>query len=436
MQENRPGEPLRDGHDVLDALLELPGGRELLDLTGSREDVALVGGAVRDLLLGHTPSELDVVVGSGAIELADALASRVGTRAGESPDELFESKFHERFHTALVQWSEGRIDIATRRGESYRQAGSLPDVRTGTIEEDLRRRDFTVNAVAVSLSGPRRGELDAVEHAREDLSAGRLRVLHDSSFIDDPTRLLRLARYRARLQFEIEPHTAELAREALSRGAIATVSRARVGTELRLALSEPDPVASLASLKGLGGLAALGAGLALDADLTAAALALLPADGHPQALLMAALLAGAREQGSEQSEPALHALLDGLEFPAVERERIMRSVLASRSLATQLARPHKPSQLHDALVAHPPEAVALAGAQAGEGTPGWQAAREWLQTLRNVRLAISGQDLLDEGIASGPEIGRRLAAALAAKLDGELEEGRAAELAAALAEPA
>jgi tRNA nucleotidyltransferase (CCA-adding enzyme) len=436
MQEIRSAAPARDGHDVLAALAGLPGGRELLELAGGREDIALVGGAVRDLLLARTPRELDVVVAHGAMELAGALASRLGALAGESPGERFESRFHERFHTALVQWSAGRIDVATRRSELYTAPGALPQVSDGGVEADLRRRDFTVNAIAVALAGPRRGELQAVEHAREDLAAGRLRVLHDGSFDDDPTRLLRLARYRARLGFQIEPHTAELAREALRRGALATVSHARVGAELRLALGEADPVAVLASLQELGVLAALGAGLQLDAQLAERALALLPADGHPQALLMASLLVAGAQAGRERQEAELHALLDGFELPAVERERTMRSVLAGPSLASVLAQPQRPSQLHRALAAYPPEAIALAGARAGAGTPGRQAAQEWLQRLRNVRLSIGGQDLLDQGIASGPEIGRRLAAALAAKLDGELEDGREAELAAALAESA
>jgi tRNA nucleotidyltransferase (CCA-adding enzyme) len=430
--ENDPGGLVRDGRDVVDALAGLPGGRELLELAAGRDDVALIGGAVRDLLLGAQPRELDVVVAGGAMELANALASRLGVAAGGSPSERSESTFHERFRTALVCWSGGRIDIATRRAESYPAPGMLPEVRAGSSEEDLARRDFTVNAIAVPLAGRHAGELLVVEHALEDLHAGSLRVLHEQSFIDDPTRLMRLARYGARLGFEPDPHTAALAAAALAGDALGSVSHARLGAELRLALSEADPVASLASLQQLGVLAARGARLQLDASLAATALALLPADGHPQALLMATLLSGGAQAPAQQRESALQTLLDGFEFPAAERERIMRSVLAAPSLAAVLERPHRPSQLHAALVAYPPEAVALAGALAGTGTPGWQAAREWLQRLRDVRLSIGGDDLLAAGIPAGPEVGRRLAAALAAKLDGELEDGRAAELAAAL----
>jgi tRNA nucleotidyltransferase (CCA-adding enzyme) len=436
MQEDRHGEPARDGRDVLAAVAELPGGRELLELADGRDDAALVGGAVRDLLLGRQPRELDVVVAKGASELAAALASRLGALTGESPAERSESTFHDSFCTARVRWGGGTIDIATQRAESYTSPGALPLVRDGTVAEDLDRRDFTVNAIAVVLGGPRRGTLVAAEHALEDLAAGRLRVLHHDSFIDDPTRLLRLGRYRARLQFELEPHTAELAREALDRDALASVSRARIGAELRLALGEPDPVASLSSLQQLGVLAALGAGLALDANLAATALELLPPEGHPQALLMAGLIVPSTQPASRQTGASLRALLDEFEFPASERERVVRSVLAAPSLIEMLELPQRPSQLHDALVAHPPEAVALAAALAGRATRGWEAAREWLQRLRNISLSIGGQDLLDAGIPAGPEIGRRLAAALAAKLDGEIEEGREAELAAALAERA
>lgn len=435
MQEDRHDEPAREGRDVLAAVAELPGGQELLELADGREDAAIVGGAVRDLLLGRQPRELDVVVAKGAGELAAALASRLGALAGESPAEQSESTFHDSFRTARVRWSGGTIDIATQRAESYASPGALPLVRDGAVAEDLDRRDFTVNAIAVALGGRRRGTLMAAEHALEDLGARCLRVLHDDSFIDDPTRLLRLGRYRARLQFEIEPHTAELAREALDGDALASVSRARIGAELRLALGESDPVASLSSLQQLDVLAALG-GLLLDADLAATALELLPAEGHPQALLMAGLIAPSTQAASRQTAASLRALLDEFEFAASARDRVMRSVLAAPALVEMLERPQRPSQLHDALGAHPPEAVALAAAFAGRATPGWEAAREWLQRLRNISLAIGGQDLLDAGISPGPEIGRRLAAALAAKLDGEIEEGREAELAAALAERA
>ena len=170
-----------DGDTVLARLRELPGGPELLRAAAGHEDVELVGGAVRDVLLGRVPRELDVVVADDAAALAGELALSLGTVADVSE--------HERFGTALVSWQGGRIDIATRRAERYPAPGALPTVRAGTWAEDLQRRDFTVNAIAVGLGAGTKGEFRAPEHALEDLRHGVLRLLHDESFRDDPTRL-------------------------------------------------------------------------------------------------------------------------------------------------------------------------------------------------------------------------------------------------------
>jgi len=422
------------GDDVLAALKTQPGGPQLQMLTLARDDAALVGGAVRDLLLSRTPRELDVVVADDAAGLARELAAMLGANTIE----------HKRFGTAAVQWEEGRIDIAERRAESYPAPGALPEVRPGSIADDLQRRDFTVNAIAVRLGGAHRGELDRAEHALEDLAAGRLRVLHDLSFIDDPTRLLRLARYRARLGFQVDAHTARLAAQAIAQGALATVSSARIGAELRLALCERDPLVVLSALDELGVWPALGPHVSLDEALAQRALALLPYDGRTDLLLMAALLLD-HAVGAD-AQPTIHALLDGLEFTAGERDRVLASALHARALASELTRAERPSALHRALAAHTLEAVALGGALASapreDGAAAQDgadelpsadaAAREWLQELRHVRLAITGEDLLAAGVPEGPEIDRRLDAALARKLDGALAGGRDAELNAAL----
>jgi tRNA nucleotidyltransferase (CCA-adding enzyme) len=406
---------------VLRALARKPGGPQLLAIGHERDDLALVGGAVRDLLLGHAPRELDVVVAGDAGALASELAAVIGASVTE----------HERFGTAAVEWEAGRIDVAARRAESYAAPGALPEVREGSLEEDLARRDFTVNALAVALGGPHRGELASAEHALEDLASGRLRVLHERSFIDDPTRLLRLARYRARLGFEPEPRTAELAREAVAAGALETISRARIGAELRLALTEADPIASLTALDTLGVLRAIDPELSVDEPLVRRALTLLPDDGRVDLLLMASLLLtlAARE---ENPELELFELLDGLELTAGERDRGISSALAATSLAEQLALPLRPSQLHVVLRSQTLEGIALAGALAGDGSQAGAAAADWLTRVRHVRLTITGDDLLAAGVPSGPELGMRLQAALWRKLDGELDAGPQAELDAAL----
>src|ERR1019366_878445 len=185
-------------------------------------------------------------------------------------------------------------------------------------------RDFTVNAIAVPLSGRLAGELLCAEHAQEDLREGRLRVLHEGSFLDDPTRLLRLARYSARLGFKAEPRTAELASEALATGSLETVLRARIGAELRLALAESDAVAALGAISELGALTAIERRLRLDESLARRALALLPADGRPDLLLVASLLLPLSIDPDEDPEPVMFELLDGLEFTAGDRDRARR----------------------------------------------------------------------------------------------------------------
>src|SRR5919202_2335170 len=232
--------------DLLDRLRTLPCASPLLDAVGELPGVHLVGGAVRDLLLGRTPRELDLAVeGDVAPVLAaiGALENAGGPASGgpcdpspaSSPGRRSHPYTHDRFGTATVVAGDCRYDVAMTRSERYERPGALPDVRPAGLVEDLRRRDVTVNAMALRLSD---GALQAVPHALEDLDARLLRVLHDRSFLDDPTRLWRIARYRARLGFAIEAHTRELAVEAIAARALQTVSGTRIGNELRLALRE------------------------------------------------------------------------------------------------------------------------------------------------------------------------------------------------------
>jgi tRNA nucleotidyltransferase (CCA-adding enzyme) len=412
---------------VLARLRELPGGRELLDLARGRSDIALVGGAVRDLMLGRTPRELDVVVegelsAGPALLLARELAARL-----EVPAEIDE---HERFGTALIAWDGARVDVAGARQERYAVPGALPEVQPATLAEDLLRRDFTVNAIAVTLDSTRPGEVHAPPGALEDLRAGRLRVLHDASFLDDPTRLLRLARYAARLGFQIEPHTAELASRALAAGALQTISGARIGAELRLALGEPDAIVALAAMEQLGLFKVLHPRLRFDRDAIERALALLPEDGRPDLLAMAALTLPLALRADDARAEIL-ALLDRLEFAAAARDRIVAAAIAVPRLSAALPAAERPSLLYAAVEGVPLEGIALAGGLSETAT---LPARRWLTQLRGVGLLITGEDLLAAGIPEGPEVGRRLDAVLRERLDGELAHGRDAELAAALRE--
>lgn len=390
--------------ELLERLRALPAARPLLALLRDEPGVYVVGGAVRDLLRGGQPTDLDLVVEGDAAATAERLGGSLVV--------------HDRFGTSTVKLDGFTYDLARARRETYEHPGALPDVEPAPLEEDLRRRDFTVNAIAIAIDGPDAGALTAAEGAFDDLDARLLRVLHDRSFIDDPTRMLRLARYASRLGFEVEPHTRALVDGTL----LSTVSGARVGSELRLAAREPDPVAAFEELRELGVDAAIDPEFGLkEPELARRALALLPTDCRSDllALALAARSVPARRLGE---------LLDELAFEAGDRDTVVAAVRDTGALAHELERAERPSAVAAVASHAPPELVALAGALGPART-----ASEWLERLRHVRLEIDGNDLLAAGVEQGPAVGRGLQAALDAKLDGRLT-GRDQELDAALQE--
>jgi tRNA nucleotidyltransferase (CCA-adding enzyme) len=391
---------------LIGAVSALPAAAPLLPRLALRSGVHLVGGAVRDRLLGGEPYDLDLVVEGDAIAFAHSLGGTV--------------QVHDRFGTCSVTLDGHSYDIASARRERYPAPGSLPEVEPGTLEEDLLRRDFTVNTLAIALGGPRRGQLSSAPLALDDLASRSLRVLHDASFIDDPTRLVRLARYQARLGFSIERHTRELAAQAVSDGALATISGSRLGAELRLLAGEPDPIRGFACLRALSLDAAVHPGFGIDdEELARRALALLDSAGRRDLL---ALAVAARRVPSRE----LEALLARLAFEAADRDVVLGAATRADQVARALEDASRPSEIASAVTGASPELVALAGAMGPH-----EAAREWLERLQAVRLAIDGNDLLAAGVPWGPAVGRGLRAALAAKLDG-LASGREAELAEAL----
>ena len=320
----------------------------VLSAVAGEPGVYVVGGAVRDQLLGREPRELDLVVEGDAVAVARRAAERVGGAL----------TVHERFGTATVLADGVAFDVAGARRESYSRPGALPDVELGaSIEEDLERRDFTVNAIARRLSDD---EIVAFPGARDDLRAGVLRVLHDRSFIDDPTRMLRLVRYAHRLGFEIDPDTAALVDPAL----FATVSGERLGNELRLLVRED----AMAALERFGlGRALLGEGF--------------------------------------QPAPGLFALvdvpLDRFGFTARERD-IVAGLKRLRDVSGTDV------ELWRAFRRERPETIELLA------TP---AARRWLDVVRHRTLEIDGHDLVAAGL-SGPAVGEGLERATVAMLEG------------------
>ena len=388
---------------LIERLRALPAAEPVLKALGGEPRVWVVGGAVRDLLLGGVPSDLDLVVEGDALAVARRAAERLGA----------EVLVHERFGTATVRGPDAAFDLAGARRESYPEPGALPVVELGVpLEDDLARRDFTVNTLALRLAD---GELLGVPGARADLDTHVLRVLHDASFRDDPTRLVRLARYAGRLGFAVESHTAALARLAVSVGTLGTVSGERIGAELRLLAQEPQPAAVLALEPHRLGVALL-PGFAVDAALAERAVALCPIDARPGLVAL-----GSAVRRAPAAELALR--LRELAFPAGEAEAIAACGDLDR-LLSELDR--APPSEADARLRHRPLEAAVLAAAAGSG-----AARDWLERARHLRAAIGGDDLLAAGL-SGPAIGRGLLAARAALLDGDAPD-REAQLAAALA---
>ncbi len=348
---------------------------ELATIAGAGADpVYLVGGAVRDLLLGRGRADLDLVVVGDPARLAAAIGAET-------------VREHDRFATAKVALDGHQLDLAAARTETYEHPGALPTVAPAdSIEADLGRRDFTLNAIAIPLTGEPR--LIDPHGGQADLAAGLLRVLHSRSFADDPTRALRAARYASRFGFALETETAALLRAT----DLDTVSAARRRAELLRLAAEANAPAGFALLADWG-------------------LAKLRPGGVELAAAVGALLAGELWRG--EADPA-EAVLAAACGPA------------GREVELAAARPGRPSL-----------AVALAaGASGTELVLARALGAEWLDRYlaewRGVTLEIDGEDLLGAGIASGPALGRGLAVALAAKLDGEVG-GRQQELACALA---
>ena len=383
---------MRSPQAALDVLRADPCGARLLDAYAPGEGVHLVGGAVRDLLLGRPWRVIDLV----AENRLQAAAARLGEVVNA----------YERFGTLEVRAGDCVYELVRARAETYAHPGALPDVRPGTLTDDLQRRDVTVNAIAMRFDGT----LEHVPGALEDLDAGVLRVLHDGSFVDDPTRVWRIARFAARLGFAVEPHTRALAAAADP----TTVSGDRLGAELRLALIEPDPPAALQAVAELNP-AYLPEGFDPRPRALPPALDLLPDDGRRDLLTLAACTAG-------MDARALLAWLDDMGFPAADRDRVAAASRYSTGEPLRSARTN--AEVARAARGAPVEAVALAG---GEN------ARRWLEELRHVRLEITGDDLIAAGVPAGPEVGERLRRALDRKLDDGVA-GREAELRAALAD--
>jgi tRNA nucleotidyltransferase (CCA-adding enzyme) len=399
--------------ELRERVRRLPGIDRLVAALDGLPPAYLVGGSVRDLLLELPPAtHLDLAIEGDARSVARALADRLSGTLRE----------HERFGTAVVEVEGFEYDMASTRRETYEVPGALPRVEPATLAEDLERRDFAVNAMAIALKGDDLGHLYDPHGGLPDLDARVLRVLHDESFRDDPTRLLRGVRFEARLGFAFAPETEVLAREAVGAGALATVSDDRSGRELMKLLEETEAASGVARLKELEVLTALHPALDPDPELVAsAALGAVTLGANRVTAELAAMVV--------EDPQELDLWVAALPLEARDRDAVSRAARVAPRLCTALReREHTPSELRALLASEPPEALALALALGAPSEP----VLRWATSLSGVALEIGGADLLKAGVPEGPAIGRALEETLRRKLDG-LVAGRDEELETALA---
>ncbi len=437
---------LRDGELVgvvarADLLRELEGvesnrdeGRELLadELVGSARlrtlsdavaslgeraaGVYLVGGTVRDILLGEESFDVDIAVDGDAIELARSLADTLEGRM--TP--------HPRFGTAVVLYGEDeRVDVVTTRTEFYDAPGALPTVERAGLREDLFRRDFTINAMAVSLQPADFGRLVDPFGGRADLAARLLRVLHNLSFIDDPTRIFRAIRYEARYGLRLEEHSARLARACIEMGLVGDLSSARLRDELQTLLEDPGAAGGILRLGELTADRAIHPHLRADAE---------AAELFERALKLRdelrvevpAWRVGLAVLGRDLTSEEAYDWLARLKVKSRDVDRIAGGISVSPRIAERI-RTERLDPAGIVALADPfaPDAPLLALAR--EEIP---EVRDYFTRLRDVRIEIGGAELATLGLLESPRVGEVLAELRRRKLNGELD-GRDSELAAA-----
>jgi tRNA nucleotidyltransferase (CCA-adding enzyme) len=379
------------------------------------EGVYLVGGTVRDILLGERSFDVDIAVEGDAIAFARALAEVLQGRV----------RPHEKFGTAVVLYGEDeRVDVVTARTEFYDAPAALPTVEHASIREDLFRRDFTMNAMAVSLKGADRGRLVDPFDGRRDLEARTIRVLHNLSLIDDPTRIFRAIRYENRYGFRMDEHTLRLARGTIEMGLVGDLSSARLRDELVALLEEGEVEHSLLRLGELGADTAIHPHLAADeeaAGLFARLRELRDRYGLAAPSWRLGLAALARKLPPNEA----YDWLQRLKVRRRDAEAIAAAVTVGPRLVERLSDGAEPADVVALADPYAPDAPLFALALAD--LPPLHA---YFERLRNVHLEVSGSDLAELGLEESPRVGEVLAELRRRKLNGELD-GRDSELAAA-----
>ncbi len=378
----------------------------------------LVGGAVRDALLGRAVEDVDVVVEGNGVELAERLVAHFGGH----------SHPHEAFLTAAVHFPDGiRFDVATARTEFYRSPAALPEVETSAMRQDLYRRDFTINAMAINLTPGRFGDLLDFFGGQRDLERRQIRVLHSLSFLDDPTRAIRAVRFATRLGFEIAAETRQLIRVAVLEGVFSRLSGERLRDEVAELLEEGHPVEALVELEHLGVFSAVFPGVAWSVALrrflhdVASVLAwsvLEEVYSGPRWFVYVVALATRSGEGGGKplaQRLALSGKMATTVAGARRRTEQLLSVVCQKGVA--------PSEVVGA-VEHAERALAVVTMAAAGGAER-RILRQALTAWMRAPLPVTGAQLRAAGVKPGPAIGAAVRQTRAAVLDGKVERGEA-----------
>lgn len=388
--------------------------------TGVRAHV--VGGFVRDMLLGRPNLDVDVVVEGDGIAFAEEAARRLGGRV----------KAHLRFGTAVLVLSRSlHLDVTSARTEYYQRPGALPTVERSSLRQDLLRRDFSINAMAACIDPDCFGAIADPFGGLRDLQRGAIRALHSLSFVEDPTRVLRAARFETRYGFRMEPSTFALAQHAVEMGLLDDVSGARIRSELFAVLEEEPALTPLSRLDELGVLAGLLPSGVSPADALSHIAVLesswseLPVGAGRAPRRLVALLTALAAGGSVHDvDQWVRWLRLGRAHGGPALELAARGAAVTRALRSK--RTVRDSRVHSLLHLLAPETVGVVWAL-GE-PPVRKRVAHYLSVLSRVRTEVSGADLVALGAEPSPAFSAILDAALADRLDGRAV-GREAELA-------
>jgi len=367
------------------------------------ERIYLVGGVVRDLLLGQANLDLDLVVEGNAIELAQRLK------------EINRGKIttHPRFNTAKLQWDRWSADLATARAETYDKPGALPSVMPSSIDNDLSRRDFTINAMAIHLNPGDYGKLVDPYGGRNDLKNRIIRVLHEKSFIDDATRIWRGLRYEQRLDFHLERKTLRLLKRDINM--LDTISRDRIRYEIECILQERYPEKVLRRAEELGVLAKLHPALKGNGWLAEKfdQARRLTSPQPPEIELYLALLAYSLTSGEAES------LISRLNLPKSLAQTVRDAITLKSKLKLVAIPGLSPSSIYRFLDGYSSQAL-VANSLATESPAASQNIRLFLSRLKHIETSLTGKDLIKMGIAQGPQIREILEMLHEARLNGKV----------------